>query len=90
MTVDSQATLKLRQAKKHLETAIAMFQSNPSNLQIIKQSQKAQSLINEAGFAVACHHLINCVGDLLKKGKVEEAGREISRLYKYRIFFSKS
>lgn len=75
--------LKFKQAQYRLQQAISIFQSNPTNLEVMKQSQQTQDLLKEACDLIAENHLNHCVAVLIKNGEVERATKEIKRLHKY-------
>lgn len=74
---------KLRQAQHCLQKVINIFQSGSSSLEVIKQSQRTQGLLKEANSLMAKDHLNICVADFIKKGKIENATKEIKRLHRY-------
>lgn len=78
--------LKLKQALYHLQQAINVFQQDhPSNLEVIKQSQQTQGFLDEACDLLVRYHLNSYVADLIKKGEIENATKEIKHLHRYKF-----
>lgn len=75
---------RLKIAKGHLEKVIKMVEENTYCIDVLHQLQAIESGLKETGHVVLENHLQTCAADAIKKGKGNEAIKEIMSVFQKR------
>lgn len=73
---------RLKIAHGHLKKVMKMIEEQEYCIDVIHQSQAVQRALEEADSLVLENHLKTCASDAIKKGKQEEAIKEIMNVLK--------
>lgn len=75
---------RLKIAKGHLEKVIKMVEDDNYCIDVIHQLQAVESGLKETGNVLLENHLSSCVADAMKKGKKDQAIKEVIEVFKKR------
>jgi DNA-binding FrmR family transcriptional regulator len=78
----SQIVHRLKIAKGHLEKVIKMVEEGAYCIDIVHQLIAIQSALRNADEKILENHLKTCVSDSIKKGKSDEAVKEVMEVLK--------
>lgn len=73
---------RLKIARGHLDKVIEMVEKNEYCINIVHQSIAVQSALKKIDELVLENHLKTCVSDSIKKGKSNEAIKEVMEVLK--------
>jgi len=73
---------RLKIAKGHLNKVVKMIENNEYCIDVIHQSQAVQRALEEADALVLENHLKTCAAEAIKKGKDQEAIKELMTVFK--------
>lgn len=73
---------RLKIAQGHLKKVIKMVEDEEYCIDVIHQSQAVQRALEEVDSLVLENHLKTCASDAIKKGRQEEAIKEIMNVFK--------
>ena len=73
---------RLKIAKGHLEKVMKMVQEDAYCIDVLHQMQAVESGLKETGNVLLQNHLETCAAEAIKKGKGEEAIKEIMEVFK--------
>ena len=73
---------RLKIAQGHLRKVVEMIAKDEYCIDVLHQSQAVQKAIKETDNLILENHLKTCVSDAIKKGKNEEAIREVMEVFK--------
>lgn len=73
---------RLKISQGHLKKVLKMVENGEYCIDVIHQSHAVQRGLQEADNLVLENHLKTCVSDAIKKGRQEQAIREIMSLFK--------
>lgn len=73
---------RLQIAKGHLAKVIDMVEHGEYCIDVIHQSQAVQCALKETDDLVLENHLKTCASDAIRKGKKEEAIKELMEVFK--------
>lgn len=76
-SLQQQVLHRLKIARGHLNTVIAMTEKGHYCIDVINQSLAVQSALKKANTLLLKNHMETCVKDFVQKGKTEEAIDEI-------------
>lgn len=68
---------RLKIARGHLNKVINMVEKDEYCIDVIHQSQAVQQALKEADSVILENHLKTCASEAIKKGKGEEAVKEL-------------
>lgn len=71
-------------AQGHLKKVLKMVEKNEYCIDVIHQSQAVQRALEEADSLVLENHLKTCAAEAIKKGKKDEAIKELMNVFKKR------
>ena len=73
---------RLKITKGHMEKILSMVNEDAYCIDILHQSQAVRKALEQIDHLVLENHLTTCASDAIKKGKGEEAVREIMEVIK--------
>ena len=73
---------RLKIARGHLNKIIQMVENDSYCIDVLHQMQAVEGAISEAASIVLENHLKTCATDAIRKGKQEEAIKEIMNVFK--------
>ncbi len=71
---------RLKIARGHLDTVIAMVEKNDYCIDVIHQSLAVQAALRKTDHVILKHHMETCVADAIKKGKSEDVIEEVMKI----------
>lgn len=75
---------RLKIAQGHLGKVLKMVENDEYCIDVIHQSQAVQRALEEADILILENHLKTCAADAIKKGKKEQAIKEVMEVFKKR------
>lgn len=75
---------RLKISQGHLKKVLKMVEEGEYCINVIHQSQAVQRALQEADSLVLENHLNTCAAEAIKKGKKDEAVRELMNVFKKR------
>lgn len=75
---------RLKISQGHLKKVIKMVEDGEYCIDVIHQSQAVQRALEEADSLVLENHLNTCAADAIKRGKKDEAVKELMNVFKKR------
>lgn len=73
---------RLKIAQGHLEKVIKMVEKDEYCIDVIHQSQAVQKALKETDNVILENHLKTCATDAIRKGKKDEAIKEVMQVFK--------
>ena len=71
---------RLKIARGHLDTVIAMVEKNDYCIDVIHQSLAVQAALRQTDHVILKNHMETCVADAIRKGKSEEVLDEVMKV----------
>lgn len=75
---------RLKISQGHLRKVIKMVENGEYCIDVIHQSQAVQHALKEADGVILENHLNTCAADAIKRGKKDEAVKELMNVFKKR------
>lgn len=75
---------RLKIARGHLEKVIKMVEEDTYCINVLHQLQAVEKGLKETGNVILENHLKTCAADAIKKGKKEEAIKEVMSVFRRR------
>lgn len=71
---------RLKIARGHLDTVIAMVQNGHYCIDVVHQSMAVQAALREADHQILKNHMETCVADSIRKGQSKEVIDEVMKI----------
>lgn len=73
---------RLQIALGHLKKVISLVEENKYCIDVLHQSKAVQQALKEIDALILENHLKTCASDMIKKGRQEEAIKEVMTIFK--------